>query len=77
MKIHGWRIAAHEPFGLTCWFDPDSEELSLRSLTVVEKADRVDRIGSVSAMGEGEDGSARDPETGEQLVLFEDEFSFK
>ena len=44
-----------QPFGKLVWFNPDSEEPSLRALTAEEKADRVDMVSSVSGLDEDED----------------------
>ena len=49
--IAGWRVMkAFDQEGLLVWFDPTSERLSLRDLTEAEKADMLDRSGSVSGL---------------------------
>ncbi len=50
MKIRMWRVSVAEPFGLHLWFDPECEVVSLRELTDDEKAVRLDKDGSVSAL---------------------------
>jgi len=63
ITVRGWRIG-YDGSGCTMWFDPLNEQPSLRRLTEDEKADMVDRIGSVSALVEGEELCEQ------QLILF-------
>ncbi len=53
--IEAWRVVGADPFGLSCWFDPRVERLTLRGLTVAEKVATLDRVVSVSALDEDED----------------------
>ncbi len=48
--VRAWRISVAEPFGLTVWFDPSEEAVSIRDLTPEEKDARVDTDVSVSAL---------------------------
>jgi len=43
--IRGWRIArAEDERGLLVWFDPMLEDVSIRTLTAPERADRIDSV---------------------------------
>ncbi len=53
--VRGWRIGAVVPDGLSCYFDPLTERVEIHPLTDEEKGVRFDMLGSVSAMGEGEE----------------------
>ena len=72
MYLAQWRFMDVEPFGQLVWFDPDSEKPILRPLTAAEKADRIDRLSSVSALAEAEDSAAPTNEGGsfEPLLPF-------
>ena len=57
--IRGWRVVGPESGpGLFVWFDPDTELLTLRDLTEDEKLANLDSVVSVSALVEGEAGTA-------------------
>ncbi len=50
-EIRGWRLfrTAGQP-GVHVWFDPTTELLTLRDLTMVEKLATLDKLGSVSVL---------------------------
>ena len=53
--IRLWRVSYPDSGpGLSVWFDPQAERLSLRDLTEGEKLDILDSDRSVSALGQGE-----------------------
>jgi len=53
--IRSWRIArAEDGRGLLVWFDPLLEDVSIRSLTAPERADRLTCMGSVRVVPETE-----------------------
>jgi len=53
--IRSWRIArAEDGRGLLVWFDPLLEDVSIRSLTGPERANRLTEYGSVRALPETE-----------------------
>jgi len=56
VKISSWRIvSALDSRGLLCYFDPFTEDISIRVLTAPERAARLDSKSSVSALDEDED----------------------
>ncbi len=69
LLIFGWRMAVSEAGGVTLWFDPSVERVELYALTEADKADRVDRMGSVSALDEDEDRHVQALERRSQLPL--------
>ena len=53
--VSSWRVcAAQDNRGLLVYFDPYLEDISIRQLTAPERADRLDKSVSVSALVEGE-----------------------
>ena len=54
--VASWRIcSAVDNRGLLCYFDPYTEDISIRALTAPERAARLDGSVSVSALDEDED----------------------
>ena len=70
-----WRISeAEDGRGLLCYFDPFLEDVTIRHLTAPERASRLDKVASVSALIEVEVDSAYDPDHNslfEQSSLFD------
>ena len=53
--VRSWRVSsASDGRGLLVYFDPYLEDVSVRMLTGPERADRLDKSGSVSALVEVE-----------------------
>ena len=56
VPVLSWRICgALDNWGLLCYFDPYTEDISIRQLTAPERAARLDGSVSVSALDEDED----------------------
>ncbi len=56
MIVSSWRVCeAQDGRGLLVYFDPYLEDVSIRCLTGPERADRLTRLVSVSALVEVED----------------------
>ncbi len=68
--IEAWRVTGAEPYGLSCWFDPRIERLTLRDLTSSEQSATLDRYVSVSALGEGEGNDVFKKIAGPVVVQF-------
>ncbi len=50
-SVLDWRVSsATDGRGLLCYFDPYLEDVQIRTLTAPERADRLTRMGSVSAL---------------------------
>ena len=56
IKLRMWRMEKGDPYGMHCWFDPDSERIELHALTDEEKSVRLDIPVSLSALPETETG---------------------
>ena len=70
MGVRAWRCSpAGDGRGVLVWFDPYLEDPSIRELTEEEKAIRLDRYGSVSALDEDEERALSAHKIPDQLWL--------
>jgi len=51
--VRNWRIIGSDNSGFYCYFDPRTESIMIRDLTVPEQLDRIEDTLSVSALVEG------------------------
>jgi len=52
--LHNWRVTPGLPYGSHVWFDPSTERVEIHPLTAGVGPAQVDKVGSVSESGSGE-----------------------